>query len=57
MRILNLLKPENIHKMNEEMENAVLSILTQIARDEPDYKVQIGREFIKSASSRLEVLM
>lgn len=57
LRILNFLKPENIHEINEEMENAILSVLTQIARDEPDYKVQIGKEFIKSAGGRLEVLM
>ena len=57
MRILNLLKPENIHEMSEEMENAILSILTQIVRDEPDYKIQIGKEFIKSAGNRIEALM
>ena len=46
MRILNLQKPENIGNSNQEMENAIISILTQIVRDEPDYKIQIGKEFI-----------
>ena len=57
VRLLKLLEPKNIHEMNEEMENAVLSILTQIVRDEPDYKNIVGRDFIPSAGSRLEELM
>lgn len=57
MRIMNLLKPVNIGESSQEMENAILSILTQIVRDEPEYKIQIGKEFIDSAGKRIKILM
>lgn len=53
--LLDLMKPENIHqiKARQDIEDAILSLFTQLVRDEREYKTKLGKKFIKIAKDRL----
>ena len=45
--MMDWLKPKNLDEINPEIENAILSLLTQVVRDEMDYKKRIGANFME----------
>ena len=53
--LLNLIKPENIHqiKAKQDIEDAILSLFTQLVRDEKEYKMKVGKKFLKIAKDRI----
>ena len=40
--MIQRINPDNLHKINKDIENAILSLLTQIVKEETDYKRTIG---------------
>jgi len=46
---MDMLKPANIHKIDAEIESSILSLLTQLVREEIDYKRTVGKTFINDA--------
>jgi hypothetical protein len=55
--IVELLHPRNLHLIDHNTENAILSLLTQIVRDEIEYKRVIGHMFIPQIGERLRELI
>lgn len=56
--IISKLKPECIGQIDHEIENAILSILTQVIRNDDSNKKTIGKMFIKEiAGQRLDNLI
>ena len=51
-----LMKPKQLHLIDHKTESTILSLLTQIVRDELDYKRTIGKLFIRAAGERLSEL-
>lgn len=40
--MIQRINPDNLHAINKDIENAILSLLTQIVKEETDYKRTIG---------------
>ena len=56
--IISKLKPECIGQIDHEIENAILSILTQVVRNDDSNRKTIGKMFIKEiAGQRLDNLI
>ena len=55
--LVNMMKPCNLHLIDHNTENSILSLLTQLVRDELEYKRQIGAMFIPMIGERLKEIM
>lgn len=44
---MNKLRPDLIDQIDHEIENSILSLLVKIVQDEAEYKITIGKMFIK----------
>lgn len=51
--ILNLIKPDQIPMINEQIESTIYSFLTQVVREEPDYKRIIGKRLLPICNDRI----
>ena len=54
--LVGLMKPKQLATIDHKTESAILSLITQIVRDEQDYKRTIGKLFIRTAGERLSEL-
>ena len=54
--MLWLVNPNNLDKIDKETENAILALLTQLVREDIDSKKLIGKDFIKGAGLRIEMI-
>jgi len=55
--VINKLHPNNIGQIDQEIEGAILSLLTQVVTEEIEHKGTVGEHFIKDAGTRLEALL
>jgi hypothetical protein len=55
--IIHMMKPANLHLIDHNTENSILSLLTQLVRDELEYKRIIGGMFIPLIGERLKEIM
>jgi hypothetical protein len=55
--VINKLHPDNIGQIDQEIEGAILSLLTQVVSEEIEHKGTVGEHFIKDAGARLDALL
>ena len=55
--VINKLHPDNIGQIDQEIEGAILSLLTQVVSEEIEHTGTVGEHFIKDAGARLEALL
>lgn len=55
--IISKLHPDNIGRIDQEIEGAIFSLLMQVVSEEIEHKGTVGEHFIKDAGTRLEALL
>lgn len=56
-KIIWMINPDNIYLIDSDIENAILSLLTQVVKEEIENKRIIGEMFIKDAGVRMQAIM
>ena len=56
-KLMYWMSPKGLDEIDSTIENAILSLFTQIIKDETDYNLKIGKEFIpQCANERLKLV-
>ena len=55
--VMDLIKPSNLGNLNEQLEEAVYSFLTQLVREEQDYKRIIGKRVLPICRDRMQKIV
>jgi len=54
--LLGQLDPDFVDTSNDDIEGAILSMFTQVIKDEHDYKKSVGEKFVPIAGKRLKAI-
>ena len=55
--LLDMIHPLNLQKINEEIENAIMSLFIELCRDSETYREEFMKEFLPYMADRLDSIM